>query len=136
MKKFISSFKQIRKDRVLCFLISLVLLEVMLFPVIKIAVISGESMEPTLKDRSIHLFLKQKEPQVGDIVSFESPYGRGLFVKRIVAGPGEVVCFQEEWICLSADEYFVLGDNRGYSVDSRAFGPIKREAITGCLLTS
>lgn len=135
MKRITTIFKQIRKDRGLCFLVSLLVVELMLSSVIKIAVISGESMEPTLKDKSIHIFLKQKEPQVGGIVSFESPYGRGLFVKRIVAGPGEVVCCQEEWICLSADEYFVLGDNRGYSVDSRVFGPIKREAITGCILT-
>ena len=32
------------------------------------------------------------------------------------------------------DEYFVLGDNRNHSVDSRDFGPIKRSAILGMVL--
>lgn len=32
---------------------------------------------------------------------------------------------------LADDEYYVLGDNRNVSMDSRLFGPIKREAITG-----
>ncbi len=36
-----------------------------------------------------------------------------------------------ETITLKADEYFVLGDNRAASMDSRYFGPIKREAIIG-----
>jgi signal peptidase I len=32
---------------------------------------------------------------------------------------------------LGADEYFVLGDNRSFSEDSRAFGPVPRDAIFG-----
>lgn len=34
-------------------------------------------------------------------------------------------------VALGADEYFVLGDNRTGSYDSRFFGPIKRAEITG-----
>ncbi len=34
-------------------------------------------------------------------------------------------------IKLKADEYFVLGDNRNSSLDSRIFGPVKREDIIG-----
>jgi signal peptidase I len=34
-------------------------------------------------------------------------------------------------IRLGAKQYFVLGDNRGFSQDSRAFGPVPREAIFG-----
>jgi signal peptidase I len=32
---------------------------------------------------------------------------------------------------LGADEYFVMGDNRSFSQDSRAFGPVPRDAIFG-----
>lgn len=34
-------------------------------------------------------------------------------------------------VVLSPDEYLVLGDNRTHSLDSRIFGPIKRQAIIG-----
>lgn len=40
----------------------------------------------------------------------------------------------EEKIILSSDEYFVLGDNRGSSMDSRSFGPLNEEFITGRVL--
>ncbi|HEU0051503.1 MAG TPA: signal peptidase I, partial [Patescibacteria group bacterium] len=36
-----------------------------------------------------------------------------------------------ETVTLKSDEYFVLGDNRAASLDSRYFGPIKRSAIVG-----
>lgn len=32
---------------------------------------------------------------------------------------------------LGPDEYFLLGDNRGHSLDSRNFGPVKRELVVG-----
>jgi signal peptidase I len=34
-------------------------------------------------------------------------------------------------LTLESDEYFVLGDNRGASFDSRRFGPVKRNGIVG-----
>ncbi len=37
-------------------------------------------------------------------------------------------------VTLGADEYFLMGDNRMHSHDSRAFGPVKRERITGRVL--
>ncbi|MFA5777334.1 MAG: signal peptidase I [Parcubacteria group bacterium] len=35
---------------------------------------------------------------------------------------------------LSDNEYFAMGDNRGYSHDSRAFGPVGKEFIVGKVL--
>lgn len=83
------------------------------------------------------------------------------FIKRIVALPGERVSVQSgkmfingkalaegylpsdfrtepgtyfaegKTITLGADEFFVLGDNRGHSLDSRSFGPIRKNDIVG-----
>ena len=95
-------------------------------------------------------------PKRGDIVVFKYPYDLSRhFVKRVIATPGDqitiengIVSVNEEVIyepyinaqsstsnmaplILHAEEYFVLGDNRQSSNDSRAWGPIKNEHIVG-----
>jgi signal peptidase I len=85
---------------------------------------------------------------------------RQRFIKRIIGLPGETVeisdgkifisngekkILQEPYlnssftagdiqITLSKDEFFVLGDNRQFSLDSRRFGPIKKKEIVGRVL--
>ena len=95
----------------------------------------------------------------GDIVVLRSPRdGRSTYVKRIVGMPNETVRLDSgrvyvddeataepylnanvrtepktgvtEWF-LDPDEYFVLGDSRADSDDSRGYGPVKQEAILG-----
>ncbi len=93
--------------------------------------------------------------------SAHCPTGTGCdFIKRVVGLPGDTIeikdnsiylngqVLREEYIpnnyktkpgnytqskvvTLAADEYFVVGDNRSYSSDSRAWGPIDRSMIVG-----
>lgn len=100
------------------------------------------------------------QPQRGEIVVFNAPNQPPTeppLIKRVIGLPGETVeirdrqvyvngkeldepyinepceqlrCENNSWT-LAADEYFVMGDNRNHSNDSRFFGPIKRTMIIG-----
>lgn len=94
----------------------------------------GKSMDPTLRDQSIHFIGPVLHPKVGDSVTVMLSDEDYSLVKRIVAGPGDAVMHQGEMLILGADEYYVLGDNRDASTDSRIFGPVHRSEITGQLL--
>ena len=100
------------------------------------------------------------DPQRFDIIVFPFQYGEKVYyIKRIIGLPGETIRVQdgeiyvdgeileesygrevmrssgiaEDPIVLGEDEYFVLGDNRNYSMDSRdpSVGLIKRDHIIG-----
>ncbi len=103
---------------------------------------------------------QREEPQKGDIVTFRyPPKPKILFIKRIIATEGDWVKIErgqvilngrmqnesyilaenntkttgkeyQEWM-VPKGHYFVLGDNRDGSNDSRYWGFVKREAIQG-----
>lgn len=125
--------------------------------------IIGVSMENTLYsgqtilvNRLSYLILR---PKVGDVIVFK-PNGNQnthFYVKRVVAVPGDTVEFRngrlyvngimedggydkvadpgiaENALVLGTDEYFVLGDNRNNSEDSRSgnIGPVDKSLIEG-----
>lgn len=141
---------------------------IMLTYVCKKTEVEGESMETTLFDGQQlmmdKLTYRFKEPRRFDIVVFPYQHGkRTLFVKRIIALPGESIRIDNEGIIyingeelkesygteaiedpgiaiaeltLGDDEFFVLGDNRNYSIDSRfvEVGNVKKSDILGRVL--
>jgi len=131
--------------------------------VVKVARVEGASMHPTfsnedrvLINRLVYFF---GEPQFGDIIAF--PYAANPskhYIKRIIGVPFDIIDYingfiyingeklEDEFsdlpfyggnaafpIELGEDEFFVLGDNRNGSEDSRStdVGNIRREDIIG-----
>jgi signal peptidase I len=102
----------------------------------QVARVEGRSMEPTLHDQDRlvvnKLAYQLHDPQVGDIVMLLHPNNPGQpLVKRVVAAPGETVALEQGAVLVPEGHYFVLGDNRNHSSDSRAFGPVPMKYILG-----
>lgn len=120
--------------------------------------VSGASMEPTFQDGNYllidELTYRFREPERGEVVVFRYPRDPKVFyIKRIVGLPGEEVAvlggkvyvngkeLQEAYLAevtggsasvrLGESEYFVMGDNRSHSFDSRNWGPVTRDDIIG-----
>ncbi|HYB31554.1 MAG TPA: signal peptidase I [Solirubrobacteraceae bacterium] len=152
--------------------------------------VTSGSMEPTLQVGERLTATSSSAPAIGDIVVFHPPVGAhavnavcgvsdegsgssqpcgapvpqessAIFVKRIVAGPGDLVsivdghvirngiresdpymaaCTGDEPcnfptpVTVPAGEYYMLGDNRGVSDDSRFWGPVPRAWIIGTVV--
>jgi signal peptidase I len=123
--------------------------------------VEGTSMAPLLSDQErifINKFVYRFEPiDRGDVVVFWYPLDRSKsFIKRVIGLPGETVEIraghlyvdgkelQEPYVPafyldggsypsrrLPADEFFVMGDHRDSSNDSRMFGTVPRDFIYG-----
>lgn len=120
--------------------------------------VSGSSMEPTLYDNQVILLLKTRDFKTGQLVGL---YHEGkILLKRVIGGPGDYIDIDEEGnVSVNAqplvepyvtekslgecdisfpyqvpdNSYFVLGDHRATSIDSRvsAVGSIRYEQIIG-----
>lgn len=126
--------------------------------------IPSGSMEPTLQinDRIIVSKLNYRftSPVRGDVMVFKFPLDPDRdFVKRVVATGGETIAFRDSQLLIDgepvpenylpgdlrfpdfgpvtvpAGSYFMLGDNRNNSDDSRRWGPLPGEYVIGKALT-
>ena len=123
--------------------------------------VEGTSMAPLLSDQErifINKFVYRFEPiDRGDVVVFWYPLDRTKsFIKRVIGLPGETVEIHHGMVFINgravsepyvpplyADvsdygpikvprgSYFVMGDHRISSNDSRVFGPVARQFIYG-----
>ena len=150
----------------LLFLMAVVLLMYSL----RVAAVTGSSMEPFLHEGS-RIVIDKLTPHVlgigrGDVIVFRNPRdAKTVEVKRIIGLPGELVLIEGGTISvtppggriqefprgtyvggngqigdfrvqLGPQEYFVLGDNRSVSTDSRAFGAVRPADIVGRVIYS
>jgi signal peptidase I len=120
--------------------------------------IPSSSMAPTLEpgDQIVVTRYFRAEPERGHVIVFSSPTGSDeLIVKRVIGVPGDLVdsrlgrvrigghTLPEPYVLrtaatgaiepqvIPADSYYVLGDNRDDSLDSRTWGVVPRTHVVG-----
>lgn len=149
--------KNILKENLVYIIIIIVIILVKCFVVTPVRV-NGRSMLPTLKEKDImvlnKLAYRNKDIKRFDIVVVKD-HGE-LIIKRVIGLPGETITYKDNILYVNGkkvDEkftkvkdknledysskkipkghYFVVGDNRPESADSRMIGFIKKENIKG-----
>jgi signal peptidase I len=96
--------------------------------------IPSASMEPTLRAGDhIVVTTYHGAPRRGDVIVFRAPASPDdLMVKRIAGTPGDAVeAGGGRVVIVPAGCYFVIGDNRQDSFDSRNWGVLPRDLIVG-----
>lgn len=99
-------------------------------------VISGESMEPSLSDGE-NVFADKLSLNIlpikrDDIIVFRLTNSSDtMLIKRVVGLPSEKVTIEGKEIQVPSDAYYVMGDNKTHSTDSRTFGTINKNNILG-----
>lgn len=157
-EKYNRKYKQVLRSTVYSLVVVAavaVLIATLAFPVLQI---SGSSMEPTLNDEEIVVLLKTGNMKKGELCCFS--YQNKLLIKRVIGLPGDKINIDESGNVYVNDEmidepyvtdkafgecditfpcyvtdnhYFVLGDHRSTSIDSRSsvIGLVSEDYIIG-----
>ncbi|HEY4504381.1 MAG TPA: signal peptidase I [Candidatus Paceibacterota bacterium] len=102
------------------------------FFIVQPFIVQGASMVPTFQNGD-YLIVDEisyhfNEPKRGDVIIFKYPKDTSkYFIKRVEGMPGDIVDGKK----LPDNQYFVLGDNRNASSDSRIWGSVPRRNIVG-----
>jgi signal peptidase I len=148
--------------RTLVRVVVLVAVSVVVFKFILLPIrVEGTSMMPTYRERGINfvnrLTYRSHDPQRGDVVAVRTTGYHILYMKRVIALPGETVAFHQghavingtaldepyvKYSCdweigpetLGPDEYFCVGDNRSMSAHEHFKFRAPRSRIVGKVL--
>lgn len=142
--------KMNKKDLLLKLLLIIFSLTIILN--VRLVKIDGNSMKPTLTNGDI-IFYSNNIKRINrfDIIIFSK--NNEIFIKRVIGMPGDSISYKKNtlyvnnikveekylksitedfnFINISKDKYFVIGDNRLYSYDSRNFGLVDKNEIKG-----
>lgn len=145
--------KNIIKETISCLIIIVIVLIIRKYFYSPI-VVNGTSMYPTLENKELMILDKvklRKGINRFDIVVVKS---EGTYIiKRVIGLPGETIMYENnklyingkhiednyslsemkdfETVKLNAEEYYVMGDNRKNSKDSRIIGTVNKKQILG-----
>lgn len=148
-----------------CFFICLIVVIIFVYVIFNISFVTSGSMEPTIKERELtitnRLAYTVKDPGRGDIVICRAGDQNELMLKRIIGLPNDEISFVDGYVFINGvicDEsaylksdvetnctesftvpegcYFLLGDNRENSIDSRHWNNtfVKRENLIGKII--
>ena len=138
-------------------LVSVIILKMFVFTTIRV---NGSSMDPTLKNKDLMILDKISyrfnKIKRNDIVVVKTKNDK--LIKRVIGLPGESIKYENNTLYINDKEYrdlvnwtttddfditefgidkipencyFVMGDNRPDSIDSRIIGPVKKDDIIG-----
>ena len=132
-----------------------VLLATLFLPVLQV---SGDTMTPTLQDKDVIVLVKSGSLKTGDLCGFY--WQNKLLLKRVIGLPGDIISLDENGVVtvngtvldepyvdelalgecdikfpyqVPENRYFVLGDHRATSIDSRSsvIGCVEKNQIVG-----